>query len=130
MESVFVTGIVCLTFYKVLELYARRAERIKFIERMSAENLKPNGDPVHYINFGQKNHNLLRIAGLMTGIGFGLLFAYITFLIIMYQTGERNGDALFFSSIMLFGGLGLIIAHCIERKEQNKANSQSSQESK
>jgi len=81
------------------------------------------------ISFGSKSSGFwpLRIALLLIGIGFGLTVAYIARYCIYtselvtrdfnnYQLHELI-STIYFASIALFGGIGLLVAFFIERKE-------------
>jgi len=121
-----VVGIVTLGIYKLFELYARRKERLAIIEKMGdkfdpsmlgiSSNLFERSLPVS--RFGT-----LKIACLLLGIGLGLMVGYfITINTVNYNTDSwqyRNQEEVIYgASVMLFGGLGLLISFLIEIKNR------------
>jgi len=123
-----VTGICIFGFYKLVELFVRKRERIMLIERISQlENIDSNKIDLSRI-FGKEPYRngrfvALRAGMLLIGVGLGLLVGFI----IVYNTfGPLEGDfydrsngmaeLIYGSTTLLFGGLGLIAAFIIEHK--------------
>ena len=125
-----VTGIVFYFIYMTFELFARRDERLKLIERIG-QNLTPTDSSASKVDFGsllptfnKKSFTSLRIGCLLTGLGFGLLVGLFICLFIKSQMQIGNNhwewndfySVAYGASVMLFGGLGLLISYLIESK--------------
>lgn len=123
-----VTGICIFGFYKLVELFVRKRERLMIIERISQfENINTNNIDFSQI-FGKEHEHsgrfvALRAGMLLIGVGLGLLVGFI----IVYNTfGPLVGDfyysskgmaeLIYGSTTLLFGGLGLLAAFIIEHK--------------
>ena len=112
-NSVPIAGIIAgilisLSFFAmiVLSLYfyfkARNRERMALIDKgadLSKFYKKPNG------------HLLLKNGMFLTGIAIGLLVAYL-----LNEITAMNGVVAYFSMILLFGGLSLILYYPISAK--------------
>ncbi len=130
------TGIVVLGFYKLIELFARKKERILLVEKLSTlQNFEaPN---INLSGLFGENNNLrgkfmtLRIGSLLVGLGLGLLIGFLIGQLalghnfnslntdIYYRT--RNLMSLIYgASTLLFGGLGLITGFIVEHKISGK----------
>jgi len=132
-----VTGIIFYFIYMTFELFARRDERLKLIERIG-QNLTPTDTSVLKVDFGsllpsfkKKSFSSLRIGCLLTGLGFGLLVGLFICLFIKSEMQIDNNhwewnnfySVAYGSSVMLFGGLGLLISYLIESKSaKNEKN--------
>lgn len=118
-----IVGIVCAGIYGLFELFARRKERLAIIEKMG-DKLDPStlnahiGLPRLTANF---SFSSLKAGCLLSGIGLGLLVAFIissTYTDLNFRDwGQREMiSTVYGASVMLFGGIGLIIAFVIEMK--------------
>ena len=139
LQPIFIVGFVMLAVYKIFELFAKRNERILFIEKLA--NLCENEDdkekplklklPFISSNDSDFGYWPLRISLLLIGIGAGCLLAF--FLQIIYFNGSpiqsykdwtsQFRDLVFlvnFASISFFGGIGLFIAYLLEQKKKVK----------
>ncbi len=125
-----IVAIIFITFYKVIDLYVRRKERIMMIEK--CESLK-DANPIFQNLFGGgqpmfKNYSswALRIGALFLGIGVGLLVGYAIcyYSISSYAVPGKEYDSqindvvsvVYGATTLLFGGMGLIIAFLVELK--------------
>jgi multisubunit Na+/H+ antiporter MnhB subunit len=121
--------------YGIFELLAHRKERLKLIEKMGSDLnpdlLKPRFPwPVPAVDTTPRprGYGVLKAAGLLIGIGLGLLVAtFVAYLnqelyFKMLSTGQINEilSALYGASVLLFGGLGLLTAFLIEMKMRKK----------
>ena len=124
------TGICIYGFYKVIELIARRKERITIAEKFGPSEL-PNQNQVSSIEntFSRNLFPALRFGSLLVGLGLGLL---IGFLIVQfnftpeylealkgtntYNTVRDSIGIVYGASTLLFGGIGLICGFIIEWK--------------
>ena len=133
------TGIVFAAIYGLFELFVRRKERLAIIEKI--------GDKLDASAFEGKlglpsykgNHisfSSLKAGCLLTGIGLGLLVGFL----ISTVLAVGGGDDLFLSdgwrgwhrsdvagtvygaSVLLFGGIGLLVSFVIEMNMKKKEN--------
>lgn len=134
--QVVVTFIIFSFIYMVFELFARRGERKMLIEKIVEIS---KADVGRYLNeylgntgmaniFRMKSHGSIRGALLMLGIGIGVMAGFfINYLLVgdAYLTSRRHWDVcneevvvvIYIASVCIFGGLGMLIAYFIERKE-------------
>ena len=113
-----IMGIITLGIYKLFELFACRRERMAIIEKL--------GDKISAADWKGKfslpiyNHysfSTLKGGCLMLGIGLGLL---IGFFICASANARQIVGIVYGSSVLLFGGAGLITAFLIENKMNKK----------
>lgn len=137
--QVVVTFITFSFIYMVFELFARRSERKMLIEKIVEIG---KADVGRYLNeylgntgmaniFRMRSHRSIRGALLMLGIGIGVMAGFfINYLLVgdAYLTSNRHWDVcneevvvvVYIASVCIFGGLGMLIAYFIERKENGK----------
>ena len=122
MKEIIIVPTLFIVIYLVIELIVHRKERLMIIEKSSANQsldfsalLKKTTAP----SFGG-----LKIGCLLSGLGLGFLTSallnicfHVTFY--DYKSWWHQG-ALDIACILLFSGLGLIVAHLIERRTQRK----------
>lgn len=129
MESVRIVenimiGIVWLAFFAgafmawFFYVKARNTERLALIEKGAEAN-----------NFyGKRNEKKtfrfpwMKFGLLLSGLGFGLVLGL--FIISIPELKDSLDDVapgLVFASTLVFGGLGMIAAHFVDRKKENKA---------
>ncbi len=123
-----IMGIITLGIYKMFELFACRRERMALIEKLgdkiSVADLKGKFSLPIYNHY---SFSALKGGCLMLGIGLGLL---IGFLICVSAIPNYLSDTswnmrqtigiVYGSSVLLFGGAGLIAAFLIENKMNQK----------
>lgn len=119
-----IVGIVCAGIYGLFELFVRRKERLAIIEKIgdkldvSASNIKI-ALPRFATNF---SFSSLKTGCLLAGIGLGVLVGFIITVSVIYNNITDNWQrrelmgAAYGASVLLFGGLGLIISFIIEMK--------------
>lgn len=126
-----VIGIITLGIYKLFELYARKKERLLMIDKLG-DKLDPsylNGSlPMPSQIVGKFSFGALKAGALMVGVGLGLLVGFLILnvslpAIEMFNTGNYRelGSVVFGSSVLLFGGLGLLIAFIVETRINKKS---------
>lgn len=137
--QVVATFIIFSFIYMVFELFARRGERKMLIEKIVEIG---KADVGRYLNeyldntgmaniFRMKSRGSIRGALLMLGIGIGVMAGFfINYLLVgdAYLTSNRHWDVcneevvvvVYIASVCIFGGLGMLIAYFIERKENGK----------
>ena len=127
-----VVGMITLGIYKLFELFVRKKERLAIIEKA---NVKADIEmldstlnlPIKIIT--NSVYTTLKIASLLVGIGLGLLVGYLIcyYSIDGYSASDggyqfRNiSNIIYGSSVLIFGGLSLLISFFVELKAQKKA---------
>ena len=122
-----IVGIVCAGIYGLFELFVRKKERLAIIEKIG-DKLEPSafdvkiGLPRLATNF---SFSSLKTGCLLAGIGLGLLVGFI----ISVSLTDFNLDGrrelistVYGASVLLFGGIGLIIAFVIDLKLSKDKN--------
>lgn len=122
-----IVGIVCAGIYGLFELFVRKKERLAIIEKIG-DKLEPSafdvkiGLPRLATNF---SFSSLKTGCLLAGIGLGLLVGFI----ISVSLTDFNLDGrrelistVYGASVLLFGGIGLIVAFVIELKLSKDKN--------
>jgi hypothetical protein len=137
ITAICVVGFVVLGIYKLFELYAKRGERRSLIEKLPVflenKDLKESiilPDILYKKSvYGSRP---LPIALLLIGVGIGCAVAFFVqynlFGDINYNLGDYNIRnqiherqlIIYFAFISIFGGIGLLVAYLIERKETKK----------
>lgn len=126
-----VVGLICAGIYGLFELFVRRPERMALIEKLGdklgTSELKGK---LSLPGYGGLRFSFSALKGglLMTGIGLGLLVGFIIMVNMVpgYAHDEnwflwkRIGSIVYGASILLFGGIGLIVAFVIEMKLSSK----------
>ena len=135
LAPIFVTATICLTIYKLFELFVRRKERNTFIEKLSeipVQNLSGFSGrlPLPYEVGTSWNFVALRIGLLLLGIGVGLLVGYFIADVNVYTNDvvlarakhrtyinmvEGSLPIIYGSSVLFFGGLALVVSFLIEQ---------------
>ncbi len=109
LEPILISGIVFGFAYAVIHLLIRRKERMALIEKGIDA---PLFNPKPKINVLALKFGLLFI-GVAVGLLLGSLLVELTTL---------NDEAAYFSMVFLFGGIGLVVSHFLEKKEIREAN--------
>lgn len=124
-------GIGAFAFYKLIELFVRKKERLLILEKISQlENVNTENLNLARL-FGEgkmfKSQFLsLRIGSLLMGLGLGLLIGYIIVQSSMGLSREiayemrETMSVIYGASTLLFGGLGLVIGFLVEIKMKDK----------
>jgi len=125
LVPILVVGFSVLGIYKILELYAKRKERILMIEKLASlvENKEDDENRLKirlpFVVDGDSGFGFwsLRISLLLIGIGAGFLFAF--FMQIQYPDMHWSLISLAnTAAILFFGGIGLLAAYFIEQKKR------------
>ncbi len=123
-----ITGICVYGFYKIIDLFVRKKERVMIIEKIaSLENVNPERLNISKLFSDAKADRSgffsLRAGSLLVGVGLGLLFGYIIALNTNFSVGSLGAEhysqlseIIYGSTTLLFGGLGLITGLIIEHK--------------
>jgi hypothetical protein len=130
LVPICIVGFVVLGIYRLFELFARRKERLAIIEKL--EHIKSLDTKVDLnLSLFQKPENFswaLRVSLLLMGVGIGLVVAYfiemasINHMMEYYKNWNfRNKiEVVYFASVAIFGGIGLLAAYFIEQKQKQK----------
>lgn len=127
-----VVGMVTLGIYKLFELFVCRKERLTMIEKIGSTfdaSMIQNK-----FSFPEKKSPVfgtLKIACLLLGVGLGLLAGFaLTQSLGFNEFMARNNDnwhrvrdtvgVIYGASVLLFGGLGLLVAFLMEMKYSGK----------
>ena len=119
-----VMGIITLGIYKLFELFVRKKERLTIIDKIG-DKLTPEilSEKIDFsTNIPKLYFSALKFGCLFMGLGIGMLVAFA----VHYNFADFVENAYFLRStvygscVLLFGGLGLIIAFIIELKICNK----------
>lgn len=126
LTTIFVTGIVFLTIYKVFDLFVRRKERMALIEKINPEttgniNLNKLGS---ILNSSSDNRfSALKWGCLALGFGAGMLVGFFIYINCpMAQKNWQLQDLMYGSLILIGGGLGLLCAFIVEMKLRKPRN--------
>lgn len=140
MYEVFVVAIIFVAgfhyFYKILELYAMRKERILMIEKLYSFNCGIIPDlPKIKSDLQIGSNSALKGACLLIGLGVGVLVGYVLVALLLENPGTMDfgGDVspgylrgynayqemkfmIIAASVLVFGGGGLLAAFFSERR--------------
>lgn len=126
MEGFLITLTMCVTFYKFVELFARRKERKIILDKINFEN--PNIDlsgvklPSIGTDFNIGKFTSLRIGIVMVGLALGLIVGVILNSTLFPMNGDISyrynyyREIVMFASPLLFGGIALLTSFLIEQK--------------
>ena len=134
LDGPLTAGIIFYFIYLVFELFVRKEERMKLIEKIG-QNFAPKDFSFPKFSsllpaFSKKSFTSLRFGCLFTGIGLGLLFGLFLSLFInkgLYIGNSHWENETFYSvaygsSVLFFGGFGLLVSYFIESKATKKAD--------
>ena len=125
-----VVGFICLGIYALFELFVRRKERLLIIEKISERmDITDLGKRLSLPSYSlpRFSFSALKAGCLLVGVGLGILVGFLFNLIIaanrhdldFYNDYEAITSA-YGASVLVFGGLGLIIAFVIETNMKKK----------
>ena len=124
-------GIGAYAFYKVIELFVRKKERLMLVDKLNTlDNVNTNNINLSGL-FGevkalQNQYLSLRIGSLLMGLGLGLLIGYLIVQISYGDLRELTWDlreaqsVIYGASTLLFGGMGLTAGFIAEMRMKNK----------
>lgn len=124
-------GIGAYAFYKVIELFVRKKERLMLVDKLNTlDNVNTNNINLSGLFGGvkvlQNQYLSLRIGSLLMGLGLGLLIGYLIVQISYGDLRELTWDlreaqsVIYGASTLLFGGMGLTAGFITEMKMKNK----------
>lgn len=125
-----IVGFICLGIYALFELFVRRKERLLIIEKISERmDIADLGKRLSLPSYGLPRFSFssLKTGCLLMGIGLGILVGFFCNLIVAANSHSldfRNEyeaiSSAYGASVLLFGGLGLIVAFVIETNMKKK----------
>lgn len=104
--GVLILAVIFSALYGIIKLLVRRKERLIMIEK---------GTNMPEIKEEENLFSALKFGIFFIGIGLGVLAANI-----ITVTTKVESEVAYFSMIFLFGGLALVIAHFIEKKDKKQ----------
>ena len=118
-------GIVTYGIYSLFELFVHKKERLMIIEKLSEKvDWAVLDGKLQLPSFAQKriSFSALKIGCLMLGLGLGLLVGFIfhTYVKVNFGGDWEMVSVAYGASVLLCGGLGLILAFIIENKMGKK----------
>lgn len=123
LSQVLIVAIVFASFYKIIETFAHRKERINFIEKLGTMDLSKLNNVDLNKMFGDVNSRKywpLRIGSLFVGLGLGLLIGYLIVcsmdFSVMPDLRDNQIANIYGASTLIFGGLGLLLSFLAEKK--------------
>lgn len=124
-----VCGVVFTAIYGIFELFVRKSERIKIIEKLGELNPNVVEGKIRFPGFVNNfSFSALKAGALMAGVGLGLLVGFFINLG-MLSNGNFTEEHWFRNemmavaygaSVLLFGGIGLLVAFALEMKINKK----------
>lgn len=128
-----VVGLICAGIYGLFELFVRRPERMALIEKLGDKLGTPElKGKLSLPGYGGPRFSFSALKGglLMAGIGLGLLVGFVVMMNAVpgyannenWRVIDRLGSIVYGASVLLFGGIGLIVAFVIEMKLSFKKN--------
>ena len=119
-----VMGIITLGIYKLFELFVRKKERLIIIDKIG-DKLTPeilSGKIDFSTNIPKISFSALKFGCLFVGLGIGMLVAFAVHYNFadFVESSYQIRSAVYGSCVLLFGGLGLLIAFIVELKVSKK----------
>lgn len=126
-----VVGMVTLGIYKLFELFVKRKERILLIEKLNIQPQESLLPDTSFLSSGPKfSKGALKAGCLLLGLGLGLLIGFIIshnmvpdFMHVDFGTNwaiRQTVGIIYGASVLMCGGLGMILAFIIEMKLNKK----------
>lgn len=129
--------IVFGAIYKVVELFVRKRERLMLISKLTEiSNVDFKG--IKFYSSGNK-FTALRVGWLMLGVGLGFLVGFFFNFVVAegkydrlmeWQYIDKVAGIIYVACICIFGGIGLLISYCTERKAEKSETQQKDDEFK
>jgi hypothetical protein len=124
-----VVGIIFYTIYRIFELLVRRKERQMFIDKLDPEKLSGKMELPDFSDAKTApSFGALKWGCLLLGLGLGLLVGLMLNIVFLrdiqgmedWTQIYRAYSVAYGSSVLIFGGLGLLTAFLIEHKYEKK----------
>ena len=123
-----IMAIVTLGVYKLFELFVCKKERLAIIEKMG-EKFSPDmlEHKINFSSLGNFSFSSLKVGCLLVGMGLGILVGYFICGLTIpnyfslqdnYWQIDRLAALVYGASVLLFGGMGLIVAFIVELKNK------------
>ncbi|ANI90524.1 hypothetical protein A9P82_00280 [Arachidicoccus ginsenosidimutans] len=126
-----IIGIITFGIYRLFELFVHKKERLNIIEKLGDKlgSLNPDSNLSIPALESASKFSTLKIACLLLGVGFGLMIGYFICLSSVqgFNTGNywhnnlyQTVSVIYGASVLLFGGLGLLVAFLVEMNYSKK----------
>ncbi len=123
-----VVGIIFYTIYRIFDLLVRRKERQMFIDKLDADKLSADFKLPDLSESKAPSFGALKWGCLLVGLGLGLLVGLMINFSFLREINDMNDwtqiyraySVAYGSSVLIFGGIGLLVAFIIERKYDKK----------
>ena len=120
IDGVIIILGIAYGIYKFYELSTRRREREAVIEKMNlGDGETLSLDAIRALPPSVQTFGALGIGLVLIGVGFGMCLAFIVNNCMNISQQVGNGEILYFSLMLLFGGLGLVVGFLMEKKIKN-----------
>ncbi len=104
LEPIFISAIIFGFTYAIFDLFVKRKERMAMIEKgMDAPSFRSKPRAGVFA---------LKLGMLFIGVAVGLFLGSI-----LVETTTLHDESAYFSMVFLFGGIGLVVSHFLEKKE-------------
>lgn len=127
LTPIFIVGFLVLGFYKIVELFVRRRERIMIVERLENEAFNEfvrNGEIPHISNrYARMKFGVLHLAAALLGLGLGIIISFTVLSAFYVHDPDLPWyyrDACEGGCVLLFTGLALVISFVIEYRLTHK----------
>ena len=109
LEPIFIVSIIFGFTYAIIDLFVKRKERMAIIEK--------GIDVPSFSSKPKFSVFALKLGLLFIGVAVGLFLGSV-----LVETTTIHDESAYFSMVFLFGGIGLVISHFLEKKELKELN--------
>jgi len=137
LSPIIIVPIIFYFTYKFLESLIRRKERMMLIEKSDLSNLQAfssSQESLHVLDYmPNKRFSNLRAGLLITGIGIGLIVAWVLAITLFpivtsykesmnreFYTLRDMFNVIYLAAPALFGGIGLLISYLMEQRARKQ----------
>ena len=107
LTGIFITAIVFGFIFGIFYIFVRKKERLTLIEK--------GADASIFVSKRRYHSLTLKFGMLFIGVAIGILLGNI-----LEVTTTLQEEVSYFSMIFLFGGIGLVINHFLEKKQEKQ----------
>ena len=122
LTPIFICGFLFLAVYKIVELFARRKERMMLVEKLDSSSF--DASRLDLLRTSHSEYRALHIGGLLLGLGAGILLSVVVFELswCYFNMSEwgRLREYIYACGPLLGSGAGLLAAFVWEQKIKNR----------